>query len=299
MSSHAFDRAAFAAAQQALAAKERQIEKLKAENGDLKGCVRKLQTQLKRQQTKKEKKEPSPDQTATQVSDFLASFGGFSRLTLFSDEWHAQHPTAANQLFAFSTWDICKQSLIEKFPDEFGSDALLQAQCPQIGFHAKKKKFHCTSPYDGVMINERAHSELEQALCVRLCHRMAMSVGRASLIFDVHARTIQTWKQKWIPKWGFSPDEVPCHQSRPMIPSNATSGGSGKGKRKRDDVNDKHDSTQHVVDAPNNIPQNANIYQHPSTNQNPHANLDYLANAITLDQMGGESPRWGNTNANV
>lgn len=295
MNSDAFDRAAYAAAQQALAVKEKQIKKLKTENGDLKDQVRKLQTQVKRQQVKIEKKEQSSDQIDTQVSDFLASFGGFSRFTLLSDEWHAQHPTAANQLFAFKTWDICKQLLIEKFSEEFPSDGLLQAQCPRIGYHAKKRKFQCTSliPHDGV-IHERSHSELEQALCVRMCHRMALSVGRAGLMFDVHSRTIQTWKQKWIPKWGFSPDEMPCHQSRPMIPSNSaiSSGGSGKGKRKRDNDNDN----TVYEDAPNN-PQNANIDQHPSPNQNTtQANLEYLANAVALNQLGGKQPRWRNAN---
>ena len=40
--------------------------------------------------------------------EHLHKFGGLSRATLTSNEWHEAHPTAASHLFGFDTWGETK-----------------------------------------------------------------------------------------------------------------------------------------------------------------------------------------------
>eukprot|EP00956_Cyclotella_meneghiniana_P021229 scaffold38305_cov62-Cyclotella_meneghiniana.AAC.5 len=49
--------------------------------------------------------------------------GGLSRLTLFNDEWHQNHPDAARQLWGYHSWEETKLYVAAYFPDlETGYD---------------------------------------------------------------------------------------------------------------------------------------------------------------------------------
>ena len=53
-----------------------------------------------------------------QINHLIATSGGLSRLTIFSNDWHKNHPDAAQVLFGYRNWDETKQYLRDYFPDE-------------------------------------------------------------------------------------------------------------------------------------------------------------------------------------
>jgi len=48
------------------------------------------------------------DKTIKQFKQLLAESGGLSRLTIFNDRWHENHPTAAKLLWGYNNWEETK-----------------------------------------------------------------------------------------------------------------------------------------------------------------------------------------------
>ena len=53
-----------------------------------------------------------------QVQTLLSKFGGLSRLTIFDDEWHANHGEAAKLLWGYRNWAEAKAYVQAYFPLE-------------------------------------------------------------------------------------------------------------------------------------------------------------------------------------
>ncbi|KAL7552447.1 hypothetical protein ACHAWF_015688 [Thalassiosira exigua] len=51
-----------------------------------------------------------------EAAKMVLEAGGLSRLTLFSDEWHAKNKTAAKHLFGYPSWGKMKQYVLDHFP---------------------------------------------------------------------------------------------------------------------------------------------------------------------------------------
>jgi hypothetical protein len=131
------------------------------------------------------------------VMQFLITHGGASRFTMLDDNWHAKHPTAANQLFGFKTWKETKECLERNFPG-------MDMAAPSI--YRKKG--------NTLMMNKEA-SEMEKCLCIKLMDRVGFTKGRAALLYGCNDRTITHWRRVWGPKWGL--DDLQFFQSKPMI----------------------------------------------------------------------------------
>lgn len=131
------------------------------------------------------------------VMQFLIGHGGVSRFTVLDDHWHAKHPTAANQLFGFKSWDATKDCLKKKFPG-------MSLAPPSI--YRKKG--------NTLAMNKEA-TDMEKCLCIKLMDRVGFTKGRAALLYGINDRTVTHWRREWCPKWGL--DELQFFQSKPMI----------------------------------------------------------------------------------
>jgi len=288
MSSSDLDAAA-AAAQQAHAAYQKIINKLKEENKEMKIKLKKLEaTVTKLQKEKKDRKQQEHNvNQLEQVKEFLATSGGLSRATLFNDQWHANYPAAANQLFGFASWQDCKDHLIQK--EFFPQHEDLTPLVPQVTWSPQKKQFQLSSATS----DTRSRSELEQALCIRMCHRMAWSSARAGILFGAHGRTVTAWRQRWGPNWGISGDSVKVHQSTPMIPAGAA--GGGKKRKKNPNATTTDDEQPHEEEHPDLdnplLPTIQQQQQHQIQQQPDYLNPDFLQMTNTLAQIGGKRPR--------
>lgn len=116
------------------------IDAMKKELKSLKGKVGMLEHLRKKHQItekewRKEKKELQKVKDervyVAQVHDFLAEFGGLSRYTLVNDDWHAHHPTAANTLLGFESWEHGKAIMAHRFPE-------LRQEVPKL-LHKKQR----------------------------------------------------------------------------------------------------------------------------------------------------------------
>ncbi|CAB9515332.1 expressed unknown protein [Seminavis robusta] len=176
------------------------IERLLKENAKLKANSEKSKdtnNTLAKQLRKLEKIKSlanSPHWISTNtLLEFLNNhYGGLTRYTIQSDEWHANNPNAAKELFGYPTWAITKEKICERFPTLLEKGPLVT---PPRMFQSKK----------GVLQLDDV-SEFEKCLCVKLMDRTGLTKTRAALLFGRQDRTVTYWRQAWCPQWGIARD---------------------------------------------------------------------------------------------
>ena len=119
-------------------------------------------------------------------------YGGLTRYTIQSDEWHRNNPSAAKELFGYPTWAATKESIAEQFPSLVEKGPITT---PPRLFQSKK----------GVLQLDDV-SEFEKCLCVKLMDRTGLTKSRAALLFGRQDRTVTYWRQAWCSQWGISRD---------------------------------------------------------------------------------------------
>jgi hypothetical protein len=176
------------------------IEKLLKENAKLSAHVKKQKDsaqELAKQVKKLEKiktlaNSPMWISTNTLLEFLNNHYGGLTRYTIQSDEWHAHNPNAARELFGYATWADTKNSILEQFPQLTEKGPV---QTPPRMFQSKK----------GVLQLDDV-TEFEKCLCVKLMDRTGLTKTRAALLFGRQDRTVTYWRQTWCPQWGISRD---------------------------------------------------------------------------------------------
>lgn len=202
------------------------IEKLLKENARLSNHMKKFKDTAHEsgKQIKKLEKikslSASPHWISTNtLLEFLNNhYGGLTRYTIQSDEWHANNPNAAKELFGYPTWEATKQSIAEQFPSLVEKGPL---ETPPRIFQSKK----------GVLQLDDV-SEFEKCLCVKLMDRTGLTKSRAALLMGRQDRTVTYWRQAWCPQWGISRDGLEQSKHKAHL-NQATRKGPTAAQRKK------------------------------------------------------------------
>jgi len=135
--------------------------------------------------------------TEAAVWRFLFKFAGFHRYSLLSDEWHEAHPTAANQLFGFCSWNDAKEAVAQRFPH-------IDMTPPHVVYQSTRSNSNSNSNNNVIDLKlPKECTDLEQAFCIKLMDRTGLTTERTALLYGKNPRTIRLWKQKWVqPGWG-------------------------------------------------------------------------------------------------
>jgi len=121
------------------------------------------------------------------VSQLIVQWGGISRLTLTSSEWHAQHPEAAPILFGFEDWKETYLYVESYFPD--------------VNIRLKGK-IACDDKKDGnIAVVPKALTDFERRLACKIFFQCMPHRGKVAVAFgvsdDVIGRAVQEWGARW------------------------------------------------------------------------------------------------------
>jgi hypothetical protein len=84
--------------------REEEIKQLKTKNEKERKRTRRTKSQLNEEATSNNIIESDGQVIWNQCLTLLSNAGGISRLTIFNDEWHANHPDAARLLWGYDSW---------------------------------------------------------------------------------------------------------------------------------------------------------------------------------------------------
>jgi hypothetical protein len=133
------------------------------------------------------------DKTIKQFKQLLAESGGLSRLTIFNDRWHENHPTAAKLLWGYNNWEETKL-----YVDAFFEGEVDVADDP---IH------EITFLKDGTMKLPNL-SPFEQCMLCRLYFHCFSQQQLIGLCFARHRTRIGQILKVWAPKWANIGDDL-------------------------------------------------------------------------------------------
>lgn len=122
------------------------------------------------------------------VSRLIVQWGGISRLTITSSEWHAQHPEAAPILFGFEDWKETYLYIKSYFPD-------VNIQL--------KGKIACNNKKDSdIVIVPRELTDFERCLACKIFFQSMPHRGKVAVAFGVSDDVIGHAVDEWGARWG-------------------------------------------------------------------------------------------------
>lgn len=131
--------------------------------------------------------------TMKQFKQLLADSGGLSRLTIFNDRWHENHPTAAKLLWGYCCWEETKL-YVDAFFD--GEVDVVDDPIHEIRFLK-----------DGTMKLPNL-SPFEQCMLCRLYFHCFSQHQLIGLCFAHHRTRIGQILKVWAPKWANIGDDL-------------------------------------------------------------------------------------------
>mmetsp|Transcript_44335 Transcript_44335/g.94357 ORF Transcript_44335/g.94357 Transcript_44335/m.94357 type:complete len:877 (+) Transcript_44335:1360-3990(+) len=132
------------------------------------------------------------------VRRLFSKFGGLSRLTLFNDDWHAEHKEAAKRIWGYPSWKETKHYVEAYFPQSVYN----------VDTSYDPSKF-CTFDKGGDVVLPTM-TEFEQCLLARMFFRTFTEQEIVALIVDKSRRRIGQILEVWGPRWGNVGDDMCC-----------------------------------------------------------------------------------------
>mmetsp|Transcript_10347 Transcript_10347/g.17580 ORF Transcript_10347/g.17580 Transcript_10347/m.17580 type:complete len:762 (-) Transcript_10347:731-3016(-) len=126
----------------------------------------------------------------------LSNAGGISRLTIFNDEWHANHTDAARLLWGYNSWTEAKL-YVDVF---FGKEVDVNYD-PSANVRASR---------DGDLILPRYLTEFENGMACRMFFHVFAQEQIIALCFDRHRTRVGQILKKWAPKWAAVGMDLSC-----------------------------------------------------------------------------------------
>ena len=119
------------------------------------------------------------------IANFLADFGGISRLTLTDPEWHRRHPDASRILFKFQTYDeMCI------YVEEFFTDVPRERSRVVIQQNGE------------AAIEPPDLTDFEKIVLVRYFLTSSPHREKTAKVYGVVRTTITKYLDEWAPRWG-------------------------------------------------------------------------------------------------
>ena len=155
-----------------------------------------------RQQKWKDKIEEA-DCEAKAAADFqleameqvLAKYGGLSRFTVTSNEWHEHHKDAANVLFGFKSWSELKVYVAALFPDIDVMAVSDVASSISTLQNNKQRKILRLTPF-------------EHCLATKMFFHCMPVRSKVAKIFGTGNSQIGKILEKWAPRWGKAGEQL-------------------------------------------------------------------------------------------
>lgn len=139
------------------------------------------------EECEEEYKEIGSTATISQIKSLLSRAGGLSRLTLFNDDWHKNHPNAAKKLWGYENWDETKLYV----------DAYFEGEVDVTDDPSQSIK---VSPSGTIQLPDL--SPFEKCMICRMFFHSFTDQQSIALCFDRHRTRIGQIVKEWGPKWG-------------------------------------------------------------------------------------------------
>mmetsp|Transcript_14350 Transcript_14350/g.24033 ORF Transcript_14350/g.24033 Transcript_14350/m.24033 type:complete len:730 (-) Transcript_14350:42-2231(-) len=191
-----------------IAAKEAEVERLLElqrlkddEIAQLKGGVEKHRKRVRRTQTSlsadaaDERIEGYCEVVWEKFLTLTSNAGGISRLTIFNDEWHANHPDAARLLWGYNSWKETKLYVNVFFNGEV-----------DVNYDPSANIRH-TKEGDLKMPNL---TPFERCMACRMFFHLFAHEQIIALCFDKHRTRIGQILKEWAPKWASVGIDLSC-----------------------------------------------------------------------------------------
>ncbi|KAL7456981.1 hypothetical protein ACHAWC_008439 [Mediolabrus comicus] len=195
--------------------KETENAELKAQVESLMEQLRDREEEIKQLKTKNEKERKRSRRTKSQLNEeatssiiesdgqviwnqcltLLSNAGGISRLTIFNDEWHANHPDAARLLWGYDSWMEAKL-----YVDVFFGDEVDVNYDPSANISVNT---------DGDLVLPHL-TPFERCMACRMFFHVFAHEQIIALCFDRHRTRIGQILKEWAPKWAAVGMDLSC-----------------------------------------------------------------------------------------
>jgi len=163
--------------------KEEELNLAKGQTKWYRKKASRIQTSL---DTEELQRDEGSDEMVKRFVSFLSKAGGLSRLTMFNDEWHENHPDAARLLFGYRSYMEAKL-----YVDAYFEGEVDVANDPSLNIIVSA---------DGAMRLPEL-SPFEKCMLCRMFFHCFSQQQIIALCFDRHRTRIGQILKEWAPKW--------------------------------------------------------------------------------------------------
>ena len=155
----------------------------------------KLHYEKQRKRARRTKSSINDELVWEQCLELLSNVGGISRLTIFNDEWHANHTDAARLLWGYKSWKEAKLYVNVFFGDE-------------VDVNYDPSTMVRTSR-DGELILP-ALTPFERCMACRMFFHVFANEQIIALVIDKHRTRVGQILKEWAPKWAAVGMDLSC-----------------------------------------------------------------------------------------
>jgi hypothetical protein len=140
------------------------------------------------------------------VNALLELYGGVSRMTLFSDQWHEKNKYAANHFFGFRNWSETVMYCLELFPDLKGISVTSPVQLVEKARNTIN--LHIDDDSTTGKATRVKYNKLEHCLIAKIYMHSIPIRRRLSMMFAISEAHCGRIIKEWLPRWGKAGEQL-------------------------------------------------------------------------------------------